>query len=1597
MPFTSSQVSGISIDQFRSAVNYNDMVNRADRANKGYVRFASGANHTVTLAKVNNKIDVAISARIGINSANNKLIRRQFLKSIAGDLVYFPEKEREAIEKLILKGDERAASVKGETVATPLSRRDIARVFSRFDENYNTASGRRKIVENILRESALAHELTMGGDVDRFCRKVFNCSKEEFMARYADAFAKTPDATVLEKTAHQDMLMSEGEFRGLLITIREIVDANAVAAKTEDALQDTVRGWVQGAVKGSFGFELSEHDRTNWKNALRPVIAGYDCTLGQKDVVGADYREKMLDLFVDVVLKHELKTALDNVFALDLEGEDKAQDREDVIKAYITYDAIEDLAIDFFSKASDPKVIGEIGKMVMGANDDAQLAATKNVVNDFIENFLKVGSFAKVKMDTAVKVMTHAAVNRREANAIGQSIANGLSGFANEARLDWFVKMFIATRYADEVAVGSKVDETSAVFGAMTAKASDAADRAVVAAQSVYGIRVVEFDEKGKVAGVRNGENSMGTFANKVMNTLVAPEILKELGCTEAELCAFMTHTFPNVYADIKAELIKAGQGEVKAEDLFSDDNAAKMVFKLKESYQALRKEVAGYDKAAAAYGKVFAKMLQRNVRGGKITETEANAMKAAFAAEAKTLRAAAAKELSLLMPLGADEAKAKKALWIMKDAVAKLRANMNHQLSSLLLVSSYGYAQKKELMTEANVRKAVTDWLAKNGSAVADPLKLNLVTSEEIEGLHFAQFVADFEKSLTDKLPKNTADLREKDVKAIQDDFAKKVDRKFSDFKRYETAFLTQVEEDSVAVIVDALKNKPNYAGLAKAEKETLAREIVHGVILSHRSDFREMLFDYVDHEGRVDKPGDLADKVLDKAWFGQKVDEIMAERGAEFDRWMEGGRFRDRLEAQIFDIFKGDARAAGVSEAELQRMISTNGKAFFEQAEKVKGFMISGGKLAFFQKASEAVTNGLAARLEAFASFKTEFLAKVEAVESKYATLPGKEAARAECLLGLAMLPPGDRKLAKELDVYDKLLFAKLNGFVEGKKEEFLDYRANYEDAYDNVQGTMKMIQLPELTETLRDEFINVDGVGLDREAILKDVVETFRKDFTEVLGYQIARAPGAFRNGVSDKLDPTVQSFGRRMVEKMKAFEAGALDDAQIDPEGSPWARMDDLIRDLGFGYYLAKDNLLTDRLHAHLNTFMKGDRFLALQTEAIKAAAAQTWAEVSGGPVPQAAVDAIAAYRQGVEAEIKAFIATTDNVETLNGDVELAYAKIDLELKSRDLPDETDAYGADVRERTRQNFVERVKEEAQKMFAASAKGEAYTSTLMTPASLKAFVDRIESDCLTTYMAGRVEGLADKICSTFIARNSVLMTAIVYDGPTDTDEGARLAAMVAQNRTEIRAAIGAFVTALTQGCYTFAEFKACFNGEDSNNVLASKAGIAIATTVEKCMNRANFERGQVHAVETATISFEEAIFRWMFATEIDKEAPVKSLDELDQMAKANKEINYLANENKWAKHRMAIRNFCAAFRTNVENHLARLRTKDAQAVYPVVNVVRDYGNKYLDEFLCNEDYAKDQKALITDFAAALAKPLGIKIQKDRNGIFGFLKNIF
>lgn len=1618
MGFLPKDVANIGADQYRAAVNYGDMAKdeakqaakpgTAAKANKGYVRFST-SGRSVVVSKVNNKVDVFIDLALRVNASNNKLIRQQFLNSIREDIKFIPQERREEIERLILTGSTEYG--KGTDQEKPLSRRDIAAVFTHFDEQYNTPNGRRNIIKNILVDAA--NRAGYDTNFEGFCQLAFGLSSDQFVESFSPAFKvkKEADITAEDRLAGRTLEHSEANFRAMLITVRQIVEQKVLDVSLNSHVETELSGWAEN-VTGDYGFELTDEVKAKWKTLLRPILDLYPGikNLAPKDVAGTDFPGKILGLFVDHILPLEYKTAIRNVQALGIPAD--SPEFHEAAKTYLSVDSVVTLAKSFFGKATDAKFIKAIGQLA-GDSDDPLVQKSRSAVGVTLAGLRDVGLVAAAKMGTANKVMSGAAVSKSEALEIGESNRGALDVFANESRLDWFVKCFIAERYGEgEIHVG---DDQSAVFVVKDtkAKAEEAAKNILVAAQFQHGQRFVKKEEVNgteQIVGAKNGAGGFEQFVGKVVDQLVCEETLKELKCSADDLLSFATLTLPNVFASKRDELFVQNEGLAEQVDLFDQQHVDEAVEALKKGYKRLGKEVAAFDKATRKFQKVFVKLVNRYDKGARLSNETAVKLKRDMDDVLRRIRCDAARELGALMPLDTD-AKTRLAKSVMTDAAERFRGEMNRRLSSLLLAKGYSCQLEKDkapvpgvevFETSANVVEAILDWKSRHeGKLVTDANGLHLVNDQEIENRLYSRFSDTFHAILAAKLPKDNYLLPAKKVAEIRKEFAKAVGDEMAKFQKLEATFESKFLKYGTDVLVSIMKSgdKPfeDCKALSDKERKSFAYDLVKNVMVANRERLRETIFEIAKDPQHASKS-----KLVEDIWaeisaggFGKKVDEIVADRKAELETWLEKGKFRTRLEEQLFTSAKNMPGAEDISTLELRKLIHANAEPFFADASVHPAFAVSGGKMAFCRRASDAALYGLAERIAGFAALKQAFAAEAKKVDESYETLPNKDKMREAVLAeiaGAAELP--DVKLAAGF--YRNRLDEALKKVVDEKQKSFKEYANAYRYAFDNVRRVAKssLAGLESKLDLLLAKSLMSESD--DRpEQYLQPAVDALRARIYDVFAFEIAPDPDKFISIGDDEIASQVNDLVDKLVNRLEVglptVAAGFVSDAVLENASKwdivPWARVDDSLRRLGFGEYVVDGNPITEGLRSQLNETMKLPKYAELKRAAIPALVEIAWAEARGLAAPKAALKAVEDYDAFLRDAAEDYITTTFNIKALNNDVKLAKSYVDLELARHNLPTEKSVYGDTVRDRSLEYFLKHVKSEAEQMYAASAKGEAYQPALMTEEFFDGFINRIKNDALTTSIDTWINEVSSKVVDLLSASESWKNLLIVDENlPEKTRQ--RCLEVAKFNRAALEHAVQQYALTLIGDITTYEQLVNPMRQELLQKILVRNVDHEIGQTLTDCRARMDFELELDHAVDTAVASYEEILFLRMFAVPEEKLAVYTSLDQIY----ADKSLPMVLRDGKkYEKHREAIRCLCGNFRDRIWSNIEGKRkgVKNFTENNRAVDVVREFGNDYLKEVLNSPKYYKKEKGLLNDFADEVAKAKGIKIDRS---VYGF-----
>ncbi len=297
--------------------DFRQMVKYKSSKNKGYVRFAATSDGKLAIEKFNNKIDVPLSWRSNTSEAHNKAIREKFAAGIAGDLRFMGETGDE-IRDMILRP--KKGKDGPDESGKALSRREIKAILDKFDEQFNTPSGRSMIMDEVFKtymaKSGLKEFQTFNKD-----------TKEAFIKKFLEPwnpgvdFSGVSYVVKLGKDAGADpakrMQKSEMEFRSYLTSLDKCM---AVAMKRV-AVESSCKALAEAALncKDSYGFALPDDLVGKAGSCLLALMETMDV---KAEALGVSARGDGLQLFLKKILPAMVRQAVAN--ARDFASGDEA-------------------------------------------------------------------------------------------------------------------------------------------------------------------------------------------------------------------------------------------------------------------------------------------------------------------------------------------------------------------------------------------------------------------------------------------------------------------------------------------------------------------------------------------------------------------------------------------------------------------------------------------------------------------------------------------------------------------------------------------------------------------------------------------------------------------------------------------------------------------------------------------------------------------------------------------------------------------------------------------------------------------------------------------------------------------------------------------------------------------------------------------------------------------------------------------------------------------------------------------------------------------------------------------------------------------------
>lgn len=446
--------------------DYRKMVNYTSGTNKGYVRFTKDSNGKLKLEKFNNKIDVPLSWRSNVSPAHNKAVRAKFLNAIENDLKYMGDSGNN-IRKLVLAPKDPGKDV--EDAGKALSRRELQKIFEKFDAQFNTGNGRICILSEFMKSAKLA--CGFKGDDDTFVRDYLKVKEAGISYPLEDYTAMKEGEGVEALPLHQRMVKDEDSFRQLLSRLESLVDDAKQRVNVETALKSAASALAKNG--GEFGMALDPDTEGKVRAALSKLL---QCAKVEDVDLDFGSGNPALELFIKNVLPIMVKEGAENLKDAAAAG-DAA--KEAVLDADFNIDRVFSLAREFIEGAKAAVEDKKDAPKEGGDAVDRYISGMKEVFAGQIEGLNKVAVFKKAREVFTLNMNGGKVVNP----ALAKDVAEMAPQFIKEAKLDLYTAQFIKDHFAKSAAA---VMEPEADF---MKKAEDVINKVKIAGQINFGER----------------------------------------------------------------------------------------------------------------------------------------------------------------------------------------------------------------------------------------------------------------------------------------------------------------------------------------------------------------------------------------------------------------------------------------------------------------------------------------------------------------------------------------------------------------------------------------------------------------------------------------------------------------------------------------------------------------------------------------------------------------------------------------------------------------------------------------------------------------------------------------------------------------------------------------------------------------------------------------------------------------------------------------------------------------------------------------------------------------------------------------------------
>lgn len=1080
--------ASVSVDTFREAVN------TKNPKNKGYVRFVPNGDGGVKIEKVNNKIDFMIGWRTNINAENNKAMRMKFAEAFKSELRWSSQSELKKLLSTITQTKD------GQDNVQALSRKEIEAAFKAYDQQMNTADGRKAMLTNLFSEKAAACGLSIS----------------EFKTKYlSQQLSKDfPTAEMLCDVVLETgkPFVEEASFRLSLLQLEKACNAAVVLAKADKVLTKVVdEGLVAKGVAVDFGTHLSKNDTEQ----IRAVLLNYLQVKGLLDngeTVGTSRAifEKFMTDVLPKLYEQGIKTANELGEGINTE-------------AIISVDLLLQDAEAFMAGAKaylkNPPALSEKDKIDEVDTSDVDGKLLKFVLESKEQNAKKTEELARQNEVDAAMLDVLKEVNFKKDDGEYEAIKADLKSqasrdvFTAEGHLATFTEKFLAER-----GIGDKItdDQLRKKTLENTAAAVDKiVNNVKIAAQIQHG----ETHMVGDKMKVSDGAN---VYIDDMQKAISEISNAKKFDAALLEKLLF-SYTLPNIM-NLKIEL--AAHGLEKNANINTDaEIEAKDKALLANTANACVEFEKTAEKLIAAEKKVFTNLLKDQVKKGLLTSEGFEQMMSRVNDTIASAHIAALEAFFRESPVDDVAAGAQKLVQRFKEKINDARAELKNNLAINALGRAIGPSQKMHLFdVDARLTEALSQGLPvlEVEGFMSDAQALQMLKNGALKRL-YADVLAEKIKSVKTGEP-----IEQKFIDDVQKALNKRVKSLFDTVAKNEKLLLNQCTtfvREGVAEILERRvfangENKPT-APASKAERAALVDLVTKEVLLYKKSDVRQMLEKLLTAPESIEKAdieGFATDFITKQGVESASVavEKILnARTTAVTDFFAHEGRRQIVNVVQTNEAFKEGGKWAHLGPNERDALAVRIATEVEHRAKAMPALYAAGSPEKLLQRLTLECIEGIEKLIsKGWAKFRTEFQKAVNKINEKYTAL-GEENLKktADYVLHTIVSDPlfSQIKVEEAVSKYAIEIEEELSAHIQAKKEELEKYKAQ-------LQHVLKPMK-----KRWKDQCFNLAkelSPLLSPNAYAYLTEDILTKKWNEIEAY-IYRDPFKFTSGHQDEL--------------------------------------------------------------------------------------------------------------------------------------------------------------------------------------------------------------------------------------------------------------------------------------------------------------------------------------------------------------------------------------------------------------------------------------------------------------------------------------------